>query len=1059
MVRRTVAASLRFRVLVVVAAAGLIIAGVGQLRNMHADVLPETAPTTVEVQTEALGLSGPEVESLITVPMEVNLFDGVMGVTSVTSDSVPGLSSIDLHFQPGFDLLHARQLVQERLTQAFALPNVSKPPVMLQPVSSSSRVMMIGLTSTELSPIELSVLARWTIVPRLLGLAGVANVSTFGEADRQLQVQVDPARLAARRVTLAQIIETAGNSQLVSPLTYLQASTPGTGGFLEGPNQRITVRHLLPFGTPADLAQVPVAGVGGVPVRLGSVTNVVEDHQPLIGSALVGGRAGLVLVVQKLRAASVLAVTREVDRALAELRPALAGVVIDASLFRAADYVNASKRQVLTGLVIAAAFATLALIALFVRIRLAFIAVVAIGLSLLAATSALALLGYTFNALVALGLLLAVGAVVDDAVGSLRDRRSPAYAELRGAAVYATLAVLLILAPVFLATGTTARFLHPMLLAMGLAVIASMVVALTVTPALDALLPAWSGWSPTVALRARARAAYRRALAPALRAPRILLLAICALGLAGVALLPWLRAPTPPAFRDRSLVVHWTGPPGMSLQELDRITARAAGELRALPAVAEVGANLGRALTADQVVNTNSGEIWVTIRPNADYSRTVAAVRAIVAGTPGMHARLGTYEADNTPGVLAPAARTVVARVYGNDYAVLARLGDEVRAAMAGIHGLGHPVLALPTQQPTLAVEVNVARAEQVGVKPGDVRREASTLLSGLTVGNFFESQKVFDVVVVGTPAARTSASTARNLLLDTIAGGHVRLGDIASVSLGPSPADIQHEAISRYVDVSAPVSAGAIASATSAVTGALRAISFPLEYHAEVQPVDGQVQAVDGQGQPVDGQVQPLRRDPGTPHPQLLGYALAAIVGILLLAHAALGAWAWALVVLLLMPVSLAGGLLVAVATGTTGTLAADAGLLAVLAIAQRQTLTVAGRIRRLHAEQGGPLQVDTVARAAADGAGRAVAAAIVVAAALVPFAAAGNVAGSELLHVAAAVTLGGLVTATPLALFVLPALCLRLGSSAPMPASEPLDDLDWAAQPLEPQVEEVQT
>ena len=278
---------LGFRFLVVALAAGIMVVGIATLPGMHTDVLPETSSAVVEIQTDAPGLSAPEVESLVTTPLEKNLLEGVMGVTSVTSDSIPGLSAIDLHFAPGTGLYQARQLVQERLTQAFVLPNVSRPPVMRQPVSSTGNVLMVGLTSTRLSQIELSVLARWTIVPRLLGVAGVAEVSTFGQADQQLQVLVTPTVLAAHHISLAQIIATAGNSQLVTPLSYLEGSTPGTGGFLESPNQRITIRHVLPFGTPANLGQVPVTEAGDRQVLLGSVASIVQGHQPLIGDAQV----------------------------------------------------------------------------------------------------------------------------------------------------------------------------------------------------------------------------------------------------------------------------------------------------------------------------------------------------------------------------------------------------------------------------------------------------------------------------------------------------------------------------------------------------------------------------------------------------------------------------------------------------------------------------------------------------------------------------------------------------------------------------------------------------
>jgi len=261
MVRSVLAGALRFRMLLLGAAVGLIVLGVVALQQMPNDAVPELASGPVlEVQTEALGLSGKEVEQYITVPLENNLLSGIMGVWDMRSNSVPGLSSVDLYFEPGTTVLHARQLVQERLTNAFSLPNVSKPPLLIQPLSSSSRVMMIGLTSKSLSGIELSYLARWIVKPRLSGVPGVANVAIFGQQDRQLQVLVDPSALAAHGITLQQIINTAGNSQLVSPLSYLEGAAPGTGGFLDGPNQRLEIRPLLPLGTPRDLAAVPIAG-------------------------------------------------------------------------------------------------------------------------------------------------------------------------------------------------------------------------------------------------------------------------------------------------------------------------------------------------------------------------------------------------------------------------------------------------------------------------------------------------------------------------------------------------------------------------------------------------------------------------------------------------------------------------------------------------------------------------------------------------------------------------------------------------------------------------------
>jgi Cu/Ag efflux pump CusA len=428
MTRWLIGSSLKFRLLMVPLAAALIFAGVSRLGAMPVDVLPEYTLPYVEVQTESLGLSAAEVEQLITVPMEQDLLNGVKDVETIRSDSIPGLSSIRLIFERGTNLLHARQLVQERLTQGFALPNVSRPPQMLQPASATGRVMIVGLSTKKLTPIQLSVLARWTIRPRLMGLAGVANVAIWGHRDRLLQVEVDPERLRARGVSLGEVVSTTGNSQLVSPLTYLDASTPGTGGFIDGPNQRLGVRHVLPFGTPSDLAQVPIEGKGSL--QLGDVATVVESHPPLIGDAVVNNGDGLLLVVEKLPGANTLDVTKRVEHALNAMRPGLSGVQINSSVFRPATFIESAIDNLTLALIIAAALAALALAAFMFQWRAVLVSVIVIPASVLAAVLALDLTGATLNALLVVGLLVALGVILDDTIGDvqniarrLRDRR------------------------------------------------------------------------------------------------------------------------------------------------------------------------------------------------------------------------------------------------------------------------------------------------------------------------------------------------------------------------------------------------------------------------------------------------------------------------------------------------------------------------------------------------------------------------------------------------------------------------------------------------------------
>ena len=389
---------IRLRLLILAAALGVLAVGIVQLRSTAVDVLPEFTPPYAEIQTEALGLSAEEVEQLITVPLEADLLNGVQGVEVIRSESVPGLSSIVLVFERGSDVYQARQLVEERLTQAHALPNVSKPPTLLQPLSSSNRVLMIGLSSTELTPIEQSVIARWTVRPRLMGVPGVANISVWGMRDQQLQVQVEPERLRDRKVTLSQVINTAGNAQVVSPLTFLEASTPGTGGFIETPQQRLQVRHLLEkIADPAELARVPVEGTDGRQ-QLGDVADIKVDHQPLIGDAVVGGGPGLILVVEKFPGVSTPEVTADVEQALETLRPGLTGITTDTTLFRPADYVQEALDNAGLAILLGGVLLLAGLLAVRFHWRAVLVTVVTVPVALATAGVVLQLLGQGLNA-------------------------------------------------------------------------------------------------------------------------------------------------------------------------------------------------------------------------------------------------------------------------------------------------------------------------------------------------------------------------------------------------------------------------------------------------------------------------------------------------------------------------------------------------------------------------------------------------------------------------------------------------------------------------------------
>ncbi len=1033
---------LRFRLLILAIALGVLSLGVIQLRQASVDVLPEFTPPYAEIQTEALGLSADEVEQLITVPLEADLLNGVEGVDVIRSESVPGLSSIVLVFAPGTDVYRARQLVEERLTQAHALPNVSKPPTLLQPLSSSNRVLMIGLSSSNLSLIEQSVIARWTIRPQLMGVPGVANVAVWGMRDQQLQVQVDPTELRDRKVRLNQVISTAGNAQVVSPLTFLEASTPGTGGFIETPQQRLQVRHLLEkIADPNELARVPVDGTNGR-LQLGDVADVKVDHQPLIGDAVVAGEAGLFLVVEKFPGVSTTEVTKGVEDALQKLRPGLSGITSDTTVFRPADYVAESIDNLKLAAIIGGLLLLLALVAFRFSIRAILIALVTIPLSLVTAALVLLVTGEGLNALVFAGLATAIAFLVDETVTpterilrSLHRTKaagegvtdSSAIAEASAAArrplIYAGLVALLAITPVAVLDGRPGAFFSPMVLAYALAVLSAVVVAITVTPALTAVLfTRWRSdkslepsWSRKLGNR------YEAALGKFGSRLRTVVIAAGALALVVLIMVPFLSTALMPSFADRNVVVRLTGQPGTSNTKMTQLTTEAAGAIDSLPGVASVGAHIGRAVTGDRVVNVNSSEVWVTIRPDADYDQTMDAIRDAAATVPDVNPEVLSYTTEkllnvgaltngNNPvrgselNLLTGLDQPIAVRLYGQNQEILHEQANRVQSVLAGIDGIVNPRVITTSTEPTVEIEVNLAKAQAAGISPGDVRRAEATLLQGIQVGSVFEEQKVFDVIVQGVPATRSSVQNVRNLLIDLPRGGQVRLGQVADVRVVDRPAVIQRDAVSRRVDVVADAKDRSVDAVAADLRQQIAGMDFPLEYHAEVLQQSTANEAGVGRA---------------------IGVAIGAAIAAFLLFQAAFRSWRLALVQSAALPLTLAGGLVAGLFIGRNFSLGALLGLLAVLALAVRMGLSMISELQEADAARPVEGRETTTIQAAARSRLRPVLTSVIAIAALaLPFVVLGARPGLEIAHPLAVVLLGGLVTTAVVTLFILPAV-----------------------------------
>jgi CzcA family heavy metal efflux pump len=1031
LMRWIISSSLKFRHLVLAAAAGLMVLGITLLPQMHVDVFPEFAPPRVVIQTACVGLSTSDVEQLVTVPLEASL-NGVQGVDDLRSKSVPQLSSIELLFKPGTDLLRARQLVQERLTTVSpSLPTWAAPPVMLAPVSATGRAIQIGMTSRNHSLIEMSMTAYWTIRARLLRVPGVANVAIWNERLHLMAVQVQPSRMRAAGVSLDQVMQTTSDAVDSGLLRFSTGAVIGTGGAIETPNQRIGVRNVLPVVTPADLAQAPVRTTrAGQPLRLGDVAAVGQQHQPLIGDAIIDGNPGLLLVVEKLPWANSLQMTAGVEQAIQELQPGLPGITFDTKVFQQADFVKLAISNLTQALVLGFILVVI-IIALFLfEWRAALISVVTIPLSLIATMLVLYSQGATINTMTLAGLVIALGVVVDDAIidvenitRRLREERLAggsrstsatvlrACLEVRSPIVYATLIIAAALIPVFLLTGLTGAFFRPLALSYTLAIVASMAVAVTLTPALALLLlrgaPIERRKSPVVGWLQKV---YTAGLSRIIIRPIIAYLTFALVTVVGVAVYPQLGQSLFPGFKERDFLIHWVAPPGTSTAEMERSTTKISRELLAIPGVRSAGAHIGQALLGEEVAGVNLGEIWISLSPQADYEATLDRVSSVTNGYPGLYREVQTYLDERIEEVLTGGKEPIIVRTYGEDLATLRARSDRILALVKSVEGVMDAHRDISSDIPQVTVRVDLAKAARYGLKPGDVRRDAATLVAGEEVGDIFRAGKAYDVVVWSPQSTRHSFSDVENLPIDTPSGGRIRLGAVARVSLRPNPNAIERQGDSRYLDVGADVSGRDLGAVVNDIKQKVSSVQLNRGYHVEFLGEYQERQAAQS---------------------RLLAASLLAGVAILLLLQASFRKWRLAVLTFLTLPMALVGGVLAAWAGADAVSLGSLVGFFTVFGIAARNGILLVNHWQQLEQHEGMRFGPALVLRGARERLSPILMTSLATGLALVPLVVLGERPGHEIEHPLAVVVIGGLVTSTLLNLFVVPSLYLRFGRS----------------------------
>jgi CzcA family heavy metal efflux pump len=1031
MIRWIVGTSLKLRYIVLAFAAALMVFGLIQLPRTPLDVFPEFAPPRVEIQTPSLGLSADEVESLITVPLE-QAFSGTENLDIMRSKSIPDLSSIELLFKPGTDELRARQLVQERLAAVLpTMPTWAAPPVIMPPVSSVGRVLKIGVSSKDVPLTDLSMIAYWTIRARLLRVPGVANVMIWGERIKIPQVLADPDRMASYDVSLDQVMETTANALDVGILQFSNGAVIGTGGFIDTPNQRLNIHPVSSIKSAEELGRVPVGDKkksDGTPLRLSDVADVQEGTWPLFGDAVVNDGPGLMLVVAKFPWANTLDVTHGVEQALDELRPGLPGIEMDSTIVRPADFIQVALDNLNRALILGCVLVMIVLAAFLFEWRTALISLIAIPLSLVAGGVVLYLYGATINTMILAGFVIAIGVVVDDAiidveniVRRLRQYRKEGRAtstasiileaslEVRQAIIHATLIDAVVLLPIFFIGGLSGAFFQPLAVAYGLAVLLSMFVALTVTPVLCYLLLSHAQIERHEPLLVRwLQRLYTPVLRRIVQRPGPVFLATAAIMVIGLAVFPLLGESLFPEFKERDFLMHWITKPGTSAPEEQRIVQRVSHELRDIPGVRNFGSHIGQALLAEEINGVNFGENWISVDPSVDYDETVGKIEEVVNSYPGLFHNVETYLNERIDEVLSGSSETFVVRIFGPDLKGLHEKADEVEQALKDIPGIVDLHVQLQSEVPQIQIEVDLPKAQQYGLKPGDVRRASGTLMAGEEVGDLFQNGKAYDVNVWSTPATRNSLASIRNLPIDTPDGKHVRLGDVATVRIAPAQSVIYRDNASRRIDVSANVEGRDLSAVMADVNSRLDKIQFPLGYHSEVLGEYAERQAAQS---------------------RLLIFAIAAAFGTFLILLASFGNLRLAILGFLTLPSALVGGILAAYFTGDVISLGSLVGFLTVFGIAARNKIMLINHYQHLERHEGETFGLDLAVRGAVERLSPIMMTALATGLALVPLVIAGDIPGAEIEYPMAIVILGGLITSTLLNLFVVPSLYLRFG------------------------------
>ena len=1043
MLRALVHFSLTFRGIVIALACILLGYGFYVAKNAKLDVFPDFVQPQVAIQTEAPGLSPEQVEVLVTRPIET-MINGLGNMESLRSESIEGLSVITVVFKEGTEIFRARQMLGEQLAEsAGQLPAGVKTPKMSPLTSSTMDLLKIGLVAEKMSPMELRTFADWTLKPRLLSVSGVTRCIVFGGEVRQMQIQVLPDRLIAYGLALSDVLAAA------------RVSTAVMGaGFIETANQRITIQTEGQALTPEGLGEVVVMHTNGFSVRLKDVARVIEGAELKFGDTVIQGQSGVLLAMASQFGANTLEVTVAVEAALDEMKPVFekAGIKVYPRLHRPATFIESALRNMKHSLALGGILVAVVLFLLLGSVRTACISLAAIPVSLLTAVIVLERLGITINTITLGGLVIALGEVVDDSIidvenifrrlreNKLLPQPRPVFEvvfeaslEVRRAVVFATFIVALVFLPVLTLTGLQGSFFAPLALSYILAIMASLLVALTLTPAL-AYVFFDQGVSGTGEPRLQhwLKTGYRRVLGFIARWPRIIMTIVALLCIATATRLPHVGEFLP-EFREGHLVLKVSAAPGTSLAETLRIGTQISRELLNNKNVSTVEQQAGRAERGEDTWPPHRSEFHVELKPisGEEEKKMADEIRDVLKQFPGIQYEVLTFLGDRISETLTGETAPVVVNIFGDDLDLLDAKAREVAAVLKAVPGQADVQVKTSAGAPRISINLRPDRLTQFGFRPVEVLEAIQTSYQGTVVAQTHRGNQVADVAVILDEAERRDPESIGSLLLRSSQGNLMPLRELADISSATGRFSILHEGARRRQTVTCSTTGRDVSSFVEEARKQVAAkIIFP----------GGSYAAFSGAAEAKEKAQR-----------ELLLHSAVAAIGILLLLSVVFHNWRNLLLVLANAPFALVGGVLAVWLTGiiesghfsfqelfflgkeqqSAGNLTIGSliGFVTLFGITTRNSIMMISHFEHLVNEEGMTWGLDAAMRGASERLMPILMTATVTALGLLPLALGSGEAGREIEGPMAIVILGGLITSTILNLLVLPTLALKFG------------------------------